>query len=220
MSGIAPSFITGANAKIKIGNLTMAFASDVGYQIVAATIPVRVMGMVEVAANEPTSYTVSGSFSVIRYTKDAGSDTVTLTRLVESQTAIDEDGNPIVEQQPQSYSGGKSIPGSAANGNSIHRWNDARAGNIGRHVDPGSVLQSATFDLEIYSKYKNNDSELILKIRDCRITGKTGSLNKRGLMIDNFTFNAILVDNDESISVSESGNKDLGTRASKLKDFL
>ena len=69
MAGIVPSFITGANAKLKIGNLTLAFATDLSYQITTNSIPVRAMGMIEVAAYEPVSYTVSGTFSVVRYTR-------------------------------------------------------------------------------------------------------------------------------------------------------
>jgi hypothetical protein len=205
MAGIVPSFITGANAKLKIGNLTLAFATDLSYQITTNSIPVRAMGMIEVAAYEPVSYTVSGTFSVVRYTRDAASADVVLSRLVAETNAATGETTQVLK----SYIAGKQIPGASANGNSIHQWNDSRAGNIGRHVDPGSVLKSLTFDIEVFSKQRDNNTELILKLRDCRISSKSGALTKKGLMVDNFSFNAILTDNDDQTFVSNSGNRDL-----------
>jgi len=203
MASVVPSFITGANAKIKVGSLTLAFASDVSYEIRVSFSPVRAMGMLEVAAYEPMSYTVSGSFSVVRYTKDAASADIIVTSL------IDDDDDSRTPAKVKTSISGKVVPGTNSSGNSIHQWKDKQAGDIGRHLDPGSILKSLTFDLEIFSKYSKNETESILKIRDCKIVSKSGSLTKKGLMIDNFEFNAIFADNDESISVSGTGYRDL-----------
>lgn len=67
--GMRPSLITGANAKITFNGKTLAYATEVNYAIETATIPVEVMGRYEVVTNEPIATTVSGSFSVVRYTK-------------------------------------------------------------------------------------------------------------------------------------------------------
>jgi hypothetical protein len=69
MAGIHAGFVTGARAKIKIGGQTMGYAADVAYNITVATIPIETMGKYEVHSNEPVSYTVDGSFSIVRYTK-------------------------------------------------------------------------------------------------------------------------------------------------------
>jgi hypothetical protein len=55
MAGKKPSFITGATAKIKIGNLTMAYAQDVSYSTTVTTIPIETMGRYEVVSNEPVA---------------------------------------------------------------------------------------------------------------------------------------------------------------------
>ena len=198
MSGQIPSFITGANAKIKINNMTMAYAQDVSYSVDVATIPVETIGRYEVVTNEPISYYVSGTLSVIRYTK-AASGGVTATAI--SSTA-----------------------GTADNGNSINNWVDNTSGNIGDHFNPGNLLSSKTFDLEIFSRLPGDTTntaesgntpastnvESIIKIRDCRLTRKTGNVTKRGLIVDQFAFSAVLIDHDDNTPVGASnGDKDL-----------
>jgi hypothetical protein len=199
MAGQLPSFITGANAKIKVGNLTMAYAQDVSYSIEVSTIPVETIGRYEVVTNEPIAYYVSGTLSVIRYTKSAA-----------NVTGAD-----------------KVLSGVNKTGNSINNWNDdTGAGNIGKHFDPGQLLTSKTFDLEIIAKISGDaggpvaagatpnpagstSGESVIKIRDCRLTRKQGSVTKRGLIVDQFAFSAVLADNDDENAVSGSGDSDL-----------
>jgi hypothetical protein len=207
MAGVMPSFITGANAKIVIDDITLAFAQDVSYQISINTIPIRAMGKLEVSAHEPISYNVTGSITVVRYTKDAGSS---LSRIY-TTTLVDTDGDPATAAVPVITevvgSPRKLINGANEKGNSVDRWN-TKTSNIGLHLNPGKMLSSLTFDLEIITKINSTgvvDAESVIKVRDCRITGKTGSLNKRGLMMDQFSFNAILVDNDEEFKASGTG---------------
>lgn len=205
-----PSFIVGANAKIVIDNITIAFAQDASYQVSVSTIPIRAMGKLEVSAHEPVAYNVTGSLTVVRYTKDAGSSLVTLYRTEMQDTDNNTETEPVpVEVTIEGYPK-KLISGANEKGNSIDRWN-TKTGSVGAHLDPGRMLSSLTFDLEIFSKINSTgtlNTESVIKIRDCRITGKVGSLSKRGLMMDQFSFNAILVDNDEDFSVSGTGWKD------------
>lgn len=209
MAGMMPSFITGANAKIVIDDITMAFAQDVSYQISVNTIPIRAMGKLEASSNEPISYAVNGTLTVVRYTKDAGSSSYSMYKTVmvknTDTTKPDVETQVAVEGYPK-----KLINGASEKGNSIDRWN-TKTGNIGSHLNPGNMLSSLTFDLQIISKINSTgteDTESVIKVRDCRITGKMGSLNRRGLMMDQFSFNAILVDNDEDFSASGTGWKD------------
>ena len=67
-----PGFITGANAKLKIGGFAVAYATDLQYREDVQHIPIYAMGKIDAHAYEPVGYTVSGSFSVIRYTKKTG----------------------------------------------------------------------------------------------------------------------------------------------------
>jgi hypothetical protein len=177
----------------------------VSYQVSVGTIPIRGMGKLEVSTHEPVSYNVTGSITVVRYTKDAGSASARLFK----QTK-DADGNTITEEVTADRR--KLINGANEKGNSIDRWN-TKSSNLGSQLNPGKILSSLTFDLEIVAKIKptsetntvSTELESVVKVRDCRITGKTGSLSKRGLMMDQFSFNAILVDNDEDFSASGTG---------------
>jgi hypothetical protein len=185
MAGKKPSFITGATAKIKVAGLTMAYAQDVSYNATITTIPIETMGRYEVVSNEPVAFFVDGSLSVIRYTKGGA-----------------ELANPV--------------SGSAKAGNSVNQW-----GTQGAAFDPGKLLGSETFDLEIFSKLPGDnlnvgtneapiyDTELVIKLKDCRFTRKGGSINKRGVLVEQYAFNAILADNDDAFQSSNSGDEDL-----------
>ena len=176
MAGKSPSFITGATAKIKIGNLAMAYAQDVSYNTTVTTIPIETMGRYEVVSNEPVAYFVDGTLSIIRYTKEASA-----------------------------------MNGAAINGNSVEQMiNTAGSGGVaGDGFDPARIICSETFDLEIFQKLCGGGTESVGKLRDCRFTRKGGSINKRGVLVEQFAFNAILMDNDSAVEVGNSGDLDL-----------
>ena len=181
MAGMKPGFITGANAKVKIGGITLAYAQDVSYNVTTTTIPIETMGRYEVVSNEPVAFFVDGTLSVIRYTKIAAEG---------------------------------SMAGAASAGNGIGNWNFKvpNGSNAASHVNPGDLLASQTFDLEIYQKFDNNgqvgESEVVVKLHDCRFTRKGGAINKRGVLVEQFAFNAIYKD-DDSFDKKGSGDIDL-----------
>jgi len=176
MAGKSPSFITGATAKIKIGNLTMAYAQDVSYNTTITTIPIETMGRYEVVSNEPVAYFVDGTLSIIRYTKEASQ-----------------------------------MNGTAQNGNSVEQMinTSGSGGTAGDSFDPARIIASESFDLEVFQKLASAGTESVGKLRDCRFTRKGGSINKRGVLVEQFAFNAILMDNDSAVAVGNSGDNDL-----------
>lgn len=176
MAGKTPSFITGATAKIKIGNLTMAYAQDVTYNTSVTTIPIETMGRYEVVSNEPVAYFVDGTLSIIRYTKEASG-----------------------------------MAGTAINGNSVEQMQNTAGsgGTAGDLFDPSRMISSETFDLEIFQKLPSGDTISIVKLEDCRFTRKGGGINKRGILTEQFGFNAILMQNDPDREVGNSGDTDL-----------
>ena len=183
MAGKKAGFVTGANAKIMIDNTTIAYATNVGYDISVQTVPIEGIGRYEVWSNEPVSYSCSGSLSVIRYTKRASASGI---------SKVDQDGN-TVEQ--------------VATGDS---------GNMAQHMDPSSLLLSETFDLKIFEKTSDAATEYrVVEIKDCRLTRRSGNLDKRGVLMDQYTFVGILAGDagadDTGLSASESGDQDLAT---------
>ena len=179
MAGQKTALVTGSNAKIVVNGVTLAYATDFQYGVAVDTVPVEVMGRYEVLANEPISYTIAGSFSVVRYTKGAA---------------------------------GSNLEGSKATGNGIANWGSA-SGIMSDQVNPADILASQTVDIELYRKTQDSTtlafgSEKVKKIRDARVTRMGGSINKRGVLVEQFQFVAILAD-DDSFAAGNSGDKDL-----------
>lgn len=181
MAQMKPGFITGANAKIKVNGKTAAYATDVSYNIDTVTVPVECFGRYEVLSNEPVAYGCNGSLSVIRYTKQAKASKIT--------SASD-------------------------NGNAADRIGTSTS--FGDHLKPNGMIGSETFDLEVYQKITSagaatSDSLGVVKIKDCRLTRRGATLNKRGVLVDNYTFVGIIAtDMDGNEEASGSGEPDLG----------
>lgn len=185
MANKIPSFITGASAKIKIGAKTMAYAQDVSYNVTVTTIPIETMGRYEVVSNEPVAYFVDGTLSIVRYTAEASIE---------------------------------GMQSAAAGGNGVDQW----AGGF----NPGVLISSGTFDLEIMQKSTHVGTGFVpatpttpatpgavtttsvMKLIDCRLTRMGGAINKRGILVEQFSFNAILAESAGN-AVSNSGDQDL-----------
>lgn len=225
MSGIRPFFITGANAKIKLNGKTLAFCTDLSYSIQAPHQTPKVLGMYEGSSVEPLGYTVSGSFTVIRYAKDVSS-AVGGTR--PHGVAENDAGNGVGNWG--TVWGGKLGDFLARNG----VGNDGRAHEA---LDPSKYQNGTTFDIQVYQKVDkragttqgpgaiqnaigglasilqggtNSDGNGgsgpdidflgVANIRNCRITQADFSLSKKGAAIQRFNFVALYVDEDSFVA--------------------
>jgi hypothetical protein len=186
MAAKKPSFITGATAKVKVGGKTFAYCSDVSYNVRVDTIPIETMGRYEAVTNEPVNYSVSGSLSVVRYTAIAKTN---------------------------------SMPGANTGGNGLGKVDYTTGGNAAHEINPGNLLLSQTWDLSVFQKEQAaatagggtaNVTESIefITIKDCRFTGKSSSVTKRGILVDRLDFIGVLAD-DDSFDASNSGDIDL-----------
>ena len=180
MAGKKAGFITGANAKIKMFGETVAFATDVSYDITVDNVPVEAMGRYEVFSYEPVGYRIAGSLSIIRYTgraKTSGIDDV-------QDTGI---------------------------GNNPAEIGDSAGANAKQHLNPAELLASETFDLDIYEQTESGDNQ-VFRIKDCRLSRRGMTLNKRGVATDRYSFVGIMGGDmsDDAIDVAKSGYIDLG----------
>lgn len=181
MAGLAPFFITGANAKIRLNNKTIAFAQDFSYSVVVKHIAPKVLGRYEVDSIEPMSYEVSGSFSIIRYAKGLK----------------EELGNA-----------GYKVPDGVSNdGNGIGAWDAGGKlfldsdGRPGDNLDPSAMKLGTFFNIEVYQKAAGGRQCGIARIRDCRIQRADFSLaGKRAPAVQRFTFTAIFADEDSFVA--------------------
>lgn len=186
MSGKKVSFVTGANAKIKVGGKTFAYAADVSYQVVVDTIPIETMGRYEAVTNEPVNYSVAGDLSVVRYTNIAKQNNMPGTNTK---------GNGL--GSVDYTTGGKAS-------------NEINPGNLlfsqSWDLEVYQKTQAAAADAGAAAA--TTESTKFINIKDCRFTRKSAALNKRGILMDRLSFVGILAD-DDSFTASYSGDDDL-----------
>ena len=180
MAGKKAGFITGANAKIKMFGETIAFATDVSYDVTVDNVPVEAMGRYEVFSYEPVGYRIAGSLSIIRYTGRAATS---------------------------------NIDDADATGNNPAVIGSASVGNAKEHLNPQELLVSQTFDLDIFEQTNSTTpaDTAVFRIKDCRLSRRGMTLNKRGVMTDRYSFVGILGGDYDgtSIDVTPSGYSDL-----------
>jgi len=173
-----PNFVVGARAKISVDGKTLAFATNVNYTVDVTHVPVEVLGAYEVIAYEPVGYRVSGTLTVVRYSKNATASGVT---------------------------------GTVTDGNSsfAHVGTTAAAAGVPAAFNPAQLLLSSTFDVEVFDRRNGTASldtapQSIAKIIDARLERRSGGLNAKGLLEEQFSFNGIIFADDSS-TPSRSG---------------
>jgi hypothetical protein len=106
------------------------------------------------------------------------------------------------------------LPGTNAGGNGLGLANWTTTGKGSDQFDPGLLIGSKTWDLEVFQKGPRATgtnaaaTQKVLKITDCRFTNKSAGLNKRGILVDRMTFVGILA-SDDSFTASHSGDIDM-----------
>lgn len=181
---IKPSFITGANAKIKVGGKTFAYASDVSYSVLVDTIPVETMGRYEAVTNEPVNYSVAGDLSIVRYTKVASGSSDTNPFKTNTQN-----GNGVNSSGLGSFFNPASILASQTVDIEVFQKKTADKGSDGNTLPNTDVLQ-------------------VVKIIDCRMNRLSGGLSKRGLLVERMSFVGVLLATDD-LTPTQSGDQDL-----------
>jgi hypothetical protein len=184
MSGIKPFFITGANAKVRVNDKTLAFCTDLSYSISVLTQTPKILGMYEGSSVEPLGYTVSGSFSVIRYAKDAKSN------VGGAPKGVADAGNGV---------GNWGSAWSSGLGSFFARSGVGNDGRANEALDPSKFSNSVTFDIQVYQKTPGGDIG-VANIRNVRITQADFSLTKKGAAVQRFNFSALYVDEDSFVA--------------------
>lgn len=188
MAKLAPFFLTGANAKVKVNNKTMAFCTDLSYSVQVNHAAPKVLGMYEAGSLEPLSYEVSGTFTVIRYVADAAS--INQNQGFSTPVGVSDKGNGV---------------GAIGPDNPIAK----NLGNDGRTQDalnPQTFDNATYFNIEVFQKMANGESLGVARIRDCRINRADFSLaGKTAPAMERYSFRALYVDED-SFLAGFSGN--------------
>lgn len=201
MANVAPFFITGANCKLKVNGVTLAFATDLSYNVSIPHARARSLGSYETNSFEPLSYDVSGSFTVVRYVDDlktrlqnlglsAPNDVSNLGNGIGGWTTL-RDNSP----------GGVLLGGL---GNGLGGLGNGIDGRADRSLNPASFQDGVTFDIEIYQKMPNGDSLGVARMRNARITSMNSTISKRSSMTQTFQFIAQFLDEDSFLADASS----------------
>lgn len=184
MAKLAPFFLTGANAKVRINNKTVAFCSDVSYTVTINTATPKVLGMYEAVSLEPLSYEVSGQFTVIRYAADVAETNHKLG--FGTPYGVAPTGNGIGNMG--------STTGPLASLSAF----DGRANEA---LDPSTYQNGVFFNIDVSQKMADGSTHGVARIRSCRISRADFTLGgKNQPAIERFTFKALYVDEDSFLA--------------------
>jgi len=191
MAKIAPFFITGANAKIKLNGVTLAFCTNLSYSVVVNTAAPHILGMYEASTLEPLSYNVTGSFGVVRYANNVKSQLEQLG--YNTPNGVTTEGNGVGSWTKNSGDDlGTSILSSGTFGN------DGRAQD---NFDPSMLQYGTFFDIEVYQKMPGNgENRGVCRLRNCRLVRMDGQMNKKTPLLEQFQFQALYYDGDSFIA--------------------
>jgi hypothetical protein len=187
MAGLKPFFITGANAKVKLNDKTLAFCTDLSYTIQIAHQTPKILGMYEGSSVEPLGYMVTGSFAVVRYAKDA------------AETIGGKRPNGVTQNDAGNGAGNWGGVWGGTAGDFLARNGVGNDGRANESLDPSKLQNATTFDIQVYQKTPNGQLG-IANIRNARITSASFSMSKRGAAIQRFEFTALYVDEDSFVA--------------------
>ena len=185
----APFFIVGASCKLKINGVILAYATDLQYSVKIAHATPKVLGMYESYTQEPLSYSVSGSFSIIRYAR--GLKSAMEKKGYTAPDGISERGNGV----------GSWIPEGKKNKATLGQSVEVRADES---LNPDGLYNPQGFTIEVIQKAAEGMEGIIAKIRNCRIISSDMRITKRGVAVQSFTFQACYLDED-TFEAHESG---------------
>jgi hypothetical protein len=96
--------------------------------------------------------------------------------------------------------------GATPDGNSVFKMGTSAA-RAPAAFNPGNLILSETFELDVYDRRDGvaaNDGQKFVTISDARFERRSGGLNAKGLLEEQYSFNGILM-NDDAATVSKSG---------------
>lgn len=101
------------------------------------------------------------------------------------------------------------LPNAAPTGNGVGKLSDGMANAF----NPGQMLSTQTVDIVIFQKTKEiataADVQEVVRITDCRLTRLSGSINKRGILTEGYSFVGVLFDDDSFTASGSEIGKDL-----------
>lgn len=207
-----PFFLTGANAKIVLNHRTIAYATDISFNVNVAHFAPRLLGRFEVEDIQPLTYDVQGSLTIIRYAR--GIDRA-MGEAAPQNTTNKGNGPGSFGQQGMGLSATLGLP------NTTGQFDGA----ADEAFVPARFFQSKMFDIEIRQKVDDHPPNqgqgifgrlddllvrdrsrvpstetLVVRLRDCRLTQMGFNLSKRSPAMQTYGFRARYMDDDTAIA--------------------
>lgn len=173
MAGLLPSFQSGSNLYIYIGNVLVAYGTNLQISRDMTNVGVGGIGSYSYDAIEPTAYAARGSFSVTRFSKLA-------LDAVNAKTA-----------SPAATAPGRSGAIAGADGNSMLHP---------AQFNPINLLISKTFDIKVFERNSVTGAtgNLAYTAKDCRMNGYSIGFTPGSLVAENISFRCLrIVDGQE-----------------------
>jgi hypothetical protein len=182
MAGMIPSFLSSSKLVIRIGDIQLAYGSNLSFNHRMAVAPVGGIGSYNADALEPLQYTAGGSFAVTVYNSEA------ITALKNAANAPGRVLNPA------------SSPGTnGRDGNSML---------LANNFSPAILMLSETFDIDVYERVGagitiNNinttapsldNVQAVYVLHDCRLTSYSITFTPGSLVQENIGFLCISIE--------------------------
>lgn len=187
MANVAPFFVTGANCKLRVNGVTLAFATNLTYSVSIPHARPRTLGSYEANSLEPLSYDVSGSFSVVRYIDSAKS----------SLKSIDASSPEGANELGNGLGGWTTLNDKSLINKQLGNGGD---GVANKSLNPAALQDGVTFDIEVYQKMPNGNFLGVSRLRNARIVAVNAQMSKRSTMVQQFQFIAQFLDEDSFIA--------------------
>lgn len=187
MANLTPFFVTGANCKIKVNGVTLAFATNLTYNVSIPHARPKTLGSYESNSLEPLSYNVDGSFSIVRYIDD-------LKSRVENAGGTAPNG---VDRLGNGIGGWTTLNNSPTFQKTFGNGSD---GVAHKSLNPASLQDGVTFDIEVYQKTPDGTYLGVSRVRNARIVAVQSSIQKRSTMMQSFQFIGQFLDEDSFIA--------------------
>jgi len=175
MAGLLPSFQSGSNLQIYIGNVLVAYATSVSFSRDMSDTGIGGIGSYSYDAIEPLMYAARGTFSLTRYSNEA----IAATKLA---------GGPADGLKP-SRATESNLAASGVDGNSMLHPSQ---------FNPTLLIVSKTFDIKVFERNSVNGTtgNLVQTLKDCRLTGYSMGFTPGSVISENLSFRCLrIIDN-------------------------
>jgi hypothetical protein len=210
MAGLLPTFATAPRMAIKISGQNLAMAVGFNFNLSVDVQPVYVIGELRPIALEPTMYgIVTGTLQIMKISTAKGRQ----SRIKNSVKDNFSEGETNASKAIASEGNGTSslVYNLAANTEISENDNTQLSlSELLAHFTPEKILQSKTFDIDVYTKDYNpttglTTDQLFVSVKNCRFTSRNVNIAMGSITNTPLNFMGLLA--VDSLDVGNTGSQ-------------